>query len=160
MPTTVLTDLANRPIAQVSDDGRSVQVAQAGQFADVLSIARATFDASIAANQTQAAHGLGIIIPDKAIIVGGFMQVLVAVTGVGASLAISVQSANDIQTAAAINGAPWSTTGLKAIVPKANTPESTGIAVSGGSKEITATPSAANLTAGKVLIVLYYVMGA
>jgi len=125
-----------------------------------LRVARATFDLGVAANRTVAAHGLGVTIPANALIVGGFMEVNTAITGeTNATLAISVKTANDIQAAAAVSGAPWSTTGQKAIVPKANTPESTGIKLA-GAKEITATIATAALLTGKVTIYLYYVEGA
>lgn len=126
----------------------------------VLRVARATFDLAVAANRAVGAHGLGVILPAQAIVVGGFMEVNTAVTGeANATLAVSVLSANDIQTAAAVSGAPWSTTGRKAIVPKANTPESTGIKLT-AAKEITATIATAALLTGKVTVYLYYVEGA
>jgi len=126
----------------------------------VLRVARATFDLAVAANRSVGAHGLGVILPAQAIVVGGFMEVNTAVTGeANATLAVSVLGANDIQTAAAVSGAPWSTTGRKAIVPKANTPESTGIKLT-AAKEITATIATAALLTGKVTVYLYYVEGA
>jgi len=109
------------------------------------------------ANTTIAAHGTGVIIPANAVIIGGFMETNVAITGTGASVAVSVMAANDIQAAAAISGAPWSTKGLKAIVPKSNTPESTGIKVT-SDKEVVVTVTAAVLTAGKVTGFLRYVI--
>jgi len=126
----------------------------------VLRVARATFDLAVKANRPIGAHGLGVTIPANALIVGGFMEVNTAITGdTNATLAISVKAANDIQTAAAVSDAPWSTTGQKAIVPKANTPESTGIKLT-AAKEITATVATAALLTGKVTIYLYYVEGA
>lgn len=128
-----------------------------------LGIARAQFNPTLTTGmRTIAAHGLGVTIPALAVVVGGFMQVNTLFTSAGANagtIAISVESAGDIQAAAACSGAPWSSTGLKAIVPKANTPESTGIAVS-VAREITATVVGQALTAGKVTIELHYVMGA
>lgn len=131
-----------------------------GDGLGVLRVARATFDPTATAGQrTQAAHNLGVTIPDKAIVVGGVVQVVTAVTSGGsATLALSVQSANDIITAAAVSGAPWSTTGLKAIVPKSNTPESTGIALT-AARAITATVATADLTGGKLHVFLHYLMG-
>lgn len=125
-----------------------------------LRVARATFDPSANALQRPAAaYDLGVTIPANALIVGGVMHVNTAVAGVGASIAIHVEGAGDIQAAAAINGAPWSTIGRKAIVPKANTPESTSILTT-AARPITATVTAAALTAGKVTIFLYYVQSA
>ncbi len=126
-----------------------------------LKVARATFDPSAnTGERTVGAHTLGVSIPDDAIIVGGFMEVLTAPTSADstATIAVHVNAANDIQTAAAVSGAPWSTTGQKAIVPKANTPESTGIKLT-ALRLITATVAVQALTAGKVIIFLYYVQG-
>ena len=109
------------------------------------------------ANTTIAAHGTGCTIPENAVISGGFIETNIPITGVGASVAISVMSANDIVSAAAISGAPWSTKGLKAIVPKRNTPESTGIKVT-SDKEVVFTVTGAVLTAGKVTGFLEYVI--
>jgi hypothetical protein len=121
-------------------------------------VARATFDPSgDTTMRTIGAHTFAVTIPSGAIVVGGYVQVntvfhSAADTG---TVAISVQSANDIITAAAVSGAPWSTAGLKAIVPKINTPESTGIALT-ADRLITATVAVQALTAGKCTIFLYY----
>lgn len=128
----------------------------------MLRVARATFDPSAnAGERTIGAHGLGVTIPDDAIVVGGFVEVNTAFDSADdtATVAISVEGANDIITAAAVSGAPWSTTGRKAIVPKANTPESTAIKLS-AAREITATVAVQALTAGKLTAFLYYVQGA
>lgn len=109
------------------------------------------------ANTTIAAHGTGTIIPINAVIIGGFIETNVAVTGVGASIAVSVMTANDVVSVAAISGAPWSVKGLKAIVPKYNTPES-GIKVT-SDKEVVFTVTGAVLAAGKVTGFLEYVIG-
>lgn len=123
----------------------------------VMRVAKATYDFAVKGG-AQGAISLDTTIPAKAVIVGGFMRVITQLTGVGASVAVSVESANDIQAAAAIAGAPWSTTGLKAIVPKANTPESTGVLLATTAKPVVATVSAADLTAGKFEVFLYYVV--
>jgi hypothetical protein len=129
----------------------------------VLKIAEFTFDAAGydtagVANTTVAAHPTPVELPAHAIIVGGFFDVNTVFTGVGASIALHVETANDIQTAAAISGAPWSSIGRKAIVPKANTPESTSIKTT-QSRKVTATVSGAVLTAGKLTGYLYYIEG-
>lgn len=131
-----------------------------GDGLGVLRVARATFDLGVEANRTAEAHASDIELPAQAIVVGGFMEVNTAVTGeTNATLAVSILNANDIQTAAAVTGAPWSTTGRKAIVPKANTPESTGIKLT-AAKKITFTVGTAALLTGKVTVYLYYVEGA
>lgn len=111
------------------------------------------------ANTEIGAHGTGIVLPAHAIIVGGFMDVNTPFIGGGsATVAVSVEGANDIQTAAAVSGAPWSTHGRKAIIPKANTPEATSVKTT-EAREVTVTVAVAALTAGKVTGYLYYVEG-
>lgn len=95
-------------------------------------------------------------IPAGAYITHGYVEVDTAVTGGGsASLAIHVETADDIVAAAAVSGAPWSTTGLKSIVPVATgaTTKKTTAA-----RTITATVGTAALTAGVVDVVLFYVV--
>lgn len=110
-------------------------------------------------NTTVAAHGTGVTLPPHAIVVGGFLDVNTAVTSSDSGqLSVGVEGTNDIQTASAVSGAPWSTIGRKAIVPKANTPEATSVKTS-TAKEITFTVSVGALTAGKVTGYLYFVEG-
>lgn len=124
-----------------------------------LKIAKFVFDAGVAANRTVGAHGTGVILPTGAIVVGGFFSVVTKFTSAETNtgtIAISVEGANDIQTAAAVSGAPYSTTGGKAIVPKINTPESSSITLT-EDREITCTVAVAALTAGKLTGVLIYI---
>lgn len=124
-----------------------------------LRVARFVYDCGIAGNLPIGAHGTGITIPADAIIVGGFVDVNTAFTGdANATLAIHVQAANDIISAAAVSGAPYSTIGRKAIVPKANTPESTSVKTT-AAREITGTVATAALLTGKLTGYLYYVEG-
>lgn len=126
-----------------------------------LRVARFVFDASIAANQSIAAHGTGVTLPANAIVVGGFFDVNTLFTSNGANagtIAISVETANDIQAAAAVSGVPYSTIGRKAIVPKANTPESTSVKTT-VAREITCTVAVQTLLTGKLTGYLYYVEG-
>ena len=124
-----------------------------------LKIAKFVFDAGVAANRTVGAHGTGVILPTGAIVVGGFFSVVTKFTSAETNtgtIAISVEGANDIQTAAAVSGAPYSSTGGKAIVPKINAPESTSITLT-EDREITCTVAVAALTAGKLTGVLIYI---
>lgn len=131
-----------------------------------LRVARFTFDtagkdSAGANNTTVAAHGTGVTLPIHAIVVGGFFDVNTAFTsasGNTGTIAIHVEAANDIQAAAAVSGAPYSTIGRKAIVPKANTPESTAVKAT-AAREIKCTVAVAALTAGKLTGYLYYVEG-
>lgn len=125
-----------------------------------LGVARVTFDAAIAGNQSVAAHPSAVTLPINAIVVGGFFDVNTAFHSAGGdagTIAISVEGANDIQTAAAVSGAPYSTIGRKAIVPKANTPESTGVKAT-AARAITFTVAGQILSAGKLTLFLYYVV--
>jgi hypothetical protein len=128
----------------------------------VMRVARATFDPSATVGQRAVqAHNLGVTIPISAVICGGFLVVHTAFTSGGstAQIAFHAQSANDLITAAAVSGAPYSTIGRKAIVPKANTPESTGIELS-AARALTATVTVEALTAGKATLFVYYLVGA
>lgn len=126
-----------------------------------LQAVRVTFDPSgTVAHRAIAVHALGGVLPDKAIVVGGFLEVNTALdSGGAATLAVSVNAANDLSTAAAFGGAPWSTAGRKAIVPKINTPESTSIKLT-AARQVTFTVAGATLTAGKVTAIIFFVLGA
>lgn len=124
--------------------------------------ARAMFDPSgDSAMRTVAAHGLGVVLPANAVIIGGFVEVITTFQSTAggtdkATIAIHVASANDIVSAVAIEtGTPWDA-GKHAIVPKMNTPESTSIKLSSAA-EITATVGTAALTAGKLYVHLFYI---
>jgi hypothetical protein len=126
-----------------------------------LMVARATFDPSAnTAHRTIAAHTFGVTIPAKAIVVGGFVDVITTFVSAGAdagTIALSVEGAGDIVAAIAISNVAnaWDA-GFHAIVPKANTPEATGIKTT-VARLITATVAVQALTAGKAVVFLYYV---
>ncbi|PAZ15676.1 hypothetical protein CLM62_12835 [Streptomyces sp. SA15] len=94
-------------------------------------------------------------LPNKAVILGGFVEVDTAVTSGGAAtVAVKVEGAGDIVAAAAVSGAPWSTTGRKSVVPVftgATTVKTTA------ARKIQATVATAALTAGAFDVVLFYV---
>lgn len=62
-------------------------------------------------------------------VVGGWAEVVGTPTAVSGTptIAVSVEAANDLITAASILGAPWSTVGKKGITPKVNTPETNSV---------------------------------
>lgn len=125
-----------------------------------MGLARFTFDAGIAGNQSIAAHGTGVTLPINAIVIGGFVDVNTVFHSAGAdagTIAISVEGANDIISAAAVSGVPYSTIGRKAIIPKSNTPESTGVKCT-AAREITCTVAGQILSAGKLTGFLHYVV--
>jgi len=78
-------------------------------------------------------------------IIGGWVEVSGTPTAVSGTPTIAIQSegANDIVNAASILGAPWSTVGKKAIIPKANTPESTSITLTADRNIVVAIAAAA-----------------
>src|SRR5262245_55003544 len=88
------------------------------------------------------------------IIIGGFFVVATALTSGGAArVGIDSEGTGDILATALVSGAPWSTTGKKAIVPKINTPESTSITTTAG-RNINVNITVAALTAGKFTLYL------
>lgn len=95
-------------------------------------------------------------IPANAYITHGFVEVDTAVTSGGsATVAVTVEGAGDIVAAAAVSGAPWSTTGRKSIVPAATGVTSVKTTVA---RKIQATVATADLTAGAFDVVLFYVV--
>ena len=127
----------------------------------MLRVARATYDFAEHGGAISAIN-LGVTIPDNAIVVGGFIDVVTTCTTAGAdggTMAISIQSANDLVTATAVSagGNIWDA-GLQAIVPKSNTPESTGIKLT-AARAITATIAGQVFTAGKFVVFLHYLQG-
>lgn len=117
-------------------------------------------DSSGVSNKTVAAHGTGVKLPAHSIIVGGFVDTNTAFTSENttATIAIHIESANDIISAAQINGSPGSAIGRKAIAPKAHTPESTSVKTT-EEREIKVTIGTEALTAGKLTGYLYFLQG-
>jgi hypothetical protein len=101
-----------------------------------------------------AASSLGNDIPPGSVIEGGYIEVDTAVTSGGAAtIAANSEAAGDLLAAAAVSGAPWSTTGRKSI-----TPAFTGATTVKASvrRSLAITIAAAALTAGKFRVVVYY----
>jgi hypothetical protein len=159
----VFRDPSGNHIATIDAANRRVSVS-GGYTIDGLGglqVARATYDFAEHGGAI-GAIGLGVSIPDNAIVCGGFVDVTATCTTAGndaGTMAISIQQADDIVAAVAVNDGnnPWDA-GLHAIVPKANTPESTGIKLT-AAREITATISTQAFTAGKFTVFLYYLQG-
>jgi hypothetical protein len=123
---------------------------------------KATFDATnVTANRTAAAHPLGVFLPDNAVILGGFVDVLTTFTSTAggtdkATLAIMVQGANDIVSAVAIEtGTPWDA-GIQTIIPIS---AATAIKLT-AAREIVVTIGTQAVTGGIMEIVLDYVVTA
>ncbi|MFA6046185.1 MAG: hypothetical protein WC718_14470 [Phycisphaerales bacterium] len=125
-----------------------------------MGVARATYDFASDAGEL-GAIGSGVTLPDNAIVIGGFVDVVTTCQSEGAdagTMAISVQGANDIVAAVAISAATDWDAGLHAIVPKSNAPETTGIKLT-AAREITFTIGTQKFTAGKFTVFLHYVVG-
>jgi len=57
-------------------------------------------------------------IPNGSVILGGYLEIDTGfTTGTSATAALTVNAANDIVSATIVSGAPYSTTGLKSIIP-------------------------------------------
>ncbi len=98
---------------------------------------------------------VGDPLPDNAIIWNGVMDVLLAPTGAGGTtLAVSIQAGNDLVTAAAVAGAPWSTADtMIAIVPVGVV--ATAIKLT-ASRAPYVTIGTHDLTAGRIIVILEY----
>lgn len=60
----------------------------------------------------------GSALPANAIVLGGLIEVLTLVQGgVGTTGALHIEGADDLVAATVVAGAPWSSTGRKAIIP-------------------------------------------
>lgn len=97
-------------------------------------------------------------IPANALVLGGVLEVDTALTSGGsATVGVKVESAGDIVTAGGIGTAPWSTTGLKDVVPDFS---GSAVVKTTAARKVVATIGAAALTAGSFdVILLYTVMG-
>lgn len=121
-------------------------------------VASATWDFAVNGGDS-GAIGLGVTIPKDVVIIGGFVDVITICVSANDSGtgAIHVASGNDIVSVLAIsNGSNIWDPGIQPIVPKHNTPESTGIKVSTAA-EITFTIATQDFTAGKFIVYLHYV---
>ena len=97
----------------------------------------------------------GDALPIGAIIYGGVIDVITALAdaGGGASASLNVEAANDLVSVTVIAGAPWSTTGIKAVVPVATAGTSIKLTAA---RNVTITITTADLTAGKFNVFLLY----
>jgi len=102
----------------------------------------------------RAGDGAGNSIPAGSVITGGYIEVDTAVTSGGAAtIAVTLEGAGDLVAAAAVSGAPWSSTGRKDIVPTGT--GSTTVKTS-TARSLNAAVAVAALTAGKFRVVVFY----
>ncbi len=96
----------------------------------------------------------GNVIPAGSVVTGGYIEVDTAFTSGGsATVALSVEGAGDLQAAAAVSGAPFSSTGRKSIVPAGTGATSVKTTAA---RSLTLTVATAALTAGKGRVVVFY----
>lgn len=151
----------NGMLADINDNFEALSTV--GSFAGLHQrrTAVAVFEVDEEAGLEPEAYALDVKLPANAIICGGVVDVVKTFTSENdtATIAISVAQANDIVAAKAIGaeGDVWDA-GLQAIVPKSNTPETTGIKLT-EEKAITFTVGVEALTAGKAVIYLDYYEG-
>lgn len=139
--------------------GSVISPADSGDGLGVVHLARATYDFAEHGGAISAI-GLGVTIPDNAIVLGGLIDVLTTLTTAGAdagTIAVHVQTAGDIVAAVAVSdGAnPWDA-GLHAVIPAYTA--ATAIKLT-AAREITATIAGQAVTAGKFEVFLLYVLG-
>ncbi len=93
-------------------------------------------------------------VSNGAVVYGGHLEVDTVPTSGGApTIAVQLEAANDLVSATAISGAPWSTTGRKSLIPVfsgAATLKTTAV------RNVKIVVGTAALTAGKFRVVLYY----
>lgn len=98
----------------------------------------------------------GASIPSGAIVRGGWINVITPPTSGGAAtVSVGVEAAGDLQAAAVISGAPWSTVGRKNVTPGYT--GATSIATT-AARSISIAVAVAALTAGVFEVYVDYVM--
>lgn len=98
----------------------------------------------------------GAPIPQGAVVTGGYIDVLtVPTSGGAATISAGVEAAADLQAAAAISGAPWSTTGRKSIIPAGTGATSVKLTAD---RNVSIVVAAFALTAGIFDVVLFWQM--
>lgn len=115
-------------------------------------VARATYDFDVDGGAVSAI-GLGVSLPDNAVIINSFYEVITAMASSGnaGTFALSVESANDIVTAVDAD----TVSGLVAGIPEGTLANAVKLT---SEQEITFTIAVEDLTAGKVVFFLEYVV--
>ena len=135
--------------------------ALAAAFADGLTglrVAQATYDFAVEGGAI-GAIGLGVTLPDDAIIWDGFYDVKTTCTSAtdAGTMALHAQTANDLKTATAISsGTTWDAPGVKAIVPVGTAAAAIKLTAA---RELTATIAVEDFTAGKFVLYVFYTLG-
>lgn len=106
--------------------------------------------------RSAAGSSLGGVVPNGSVIVGGYIEVDTIVTsasGNTGTIAVTSEGAGDLLAAAITSGAPWSTTGRKAIIPVFTAASSVKTTAA---RSLVITVAVAAVTAGKFRVVVFY----
>lgn len=129
------------------------QLAEGGAFGAV-KLARGDYDFAVDAGAIGNIN-LGASIPSGALILAAYIEVTTAPTSGGAAtIALQLEGAGDVQAAAAISGAPWSTIGHK--LSSARTRAAAPLALT-AARDIVMVIAAAALTAGAFRVYVEYI---
>lgn len=113
-------------------------------------VARATYDTA-ASNGTIGAHALGVTLPAKAVMLGGVIQIVTQFQDSGSgTVALHCEDAGNIKAATDITGSA-----AQALIATETMP----LGAIGSACNITATVAGAEQTAGKLILMVYYVVG-
>ena len=129
----------------------------------VQKFARAFFDFSAldsagVANSAIGAHGTGVFLPNKAVIVQSWYQVVTGFTS-GTNLgtiALAANAANDIKTATVVSNAAYVTPGIVTGVSDGAVANMKSMTAE---RELTATVAVETLTAGRLVLFVEYYIG-
>ena len=113
-----------------------------------IKVARADYDFAVDGGAIGTLDLSADEIPSGAIITGARIRVETVPVGATATIGIGVEANSDVQAAAAISGAPWSTTGVK---------DATGRPLTTAARKVKATIATAALTAGKFQVYVDYI---
>lgn len=96
----------------------------------------------------------GNALPAGSVVLSGYIEVDTAVTSGGAAtVSVGSEAAADLLAAAAVSGAPWSTTGRKSVIPAGTGATSVKTTAA---RSLAVTVATAALTAGKFRVVIVY----
>ena len=121
----------------------------------VVMTAIATYDFAVNGGAISAID-LGITIPNNAVVLDGMIDVITTATSAtdAGTMAIHLQSANDIVSAAAISASGWDA-GLTAIIPLGTAASAIKLTAA---RAVTATIAVEAFTAGKFHVIIRYVV--
>jgi hypothetical protein len=148
-----------RPAYQVSKGAVKQESTLGVQYSATAVFDTAGLDSAGVSNKTIAAHGLGVFLPTKAIIVRASFQTVTGFTSAAntATIALSAQTANDLKTATLVSDAVYVAAGYNDGVPAHSA--TTGIVLT-AQRELVATVAVQALTAGKLVLYIEYIIGA